>query len=409
MLRCVRDRIKDFVSPFVHDIRAGATIILGIAAPVLAAGAAGGLELYEVVLVKTKLQSAVDSAALGSARQYSIDPSSATLTRAKSVADSLVDPLRRGWRIQTTVAGDPKTGAITITQAAERTAFMPTLVGLGGYSVNVSATAMSGGAHPVCVLALATGMSSTATLAGTSSLKADNCLVKSNGDLGVTGNASITAGAAQSVGKASGNISPAPLTDTPVTQDPFASITIGVPPCTDKLPKFGNGTFTLNAGVHCGDLVLDGTATLSLNPGEHYFAGKVFKLDGNSSLSGTDVVLILQGQGEMKIDGNASLSINGRKAGQYAGFSLITTRDNSGTFSISSKSVGNIHGTVYLPSATLEVKSNDKVSDKSPWTIIVARILRVTAASKLTINSNYESSTVPVPGGVGPTVTKLQK
>lgn len=409
MLRCARDRIKKIVSTFAHDIRAGATILLGIGAPVLAAGAAGGIEIYEVMLLKTKLQSAVDSAALSSARQHSIDTSSATLTRAQAVADSLVDPLRRGWRIQTTVAGDPKTGSITITQAAERTAFMPALVGLGGYRVNVSATAMSGGGYPLCVLALATGMASTATLAGASALKADNCLVKSNGDLGVTGNASVTAGSAQSVGKASGNISPAPLTDTPVTQDPFASMPIAVPACTDTLPKYGNGTFTLNPGVHCGNLILDGAGKLVLNPGEHYFVGNVFKLDGNSSLSGTDVVLILRGQGELKIDGNASLSINGRKAGQYAGFALIATRDNFGTFSISSSLAGNIHGTIYLPSATLEVKSNQKVADKSPWTIVVARTLRVSAASKLSINSGYEGSTVPVPGGVGPTVTKLQK
>lgn len=146
-----------------------------------------------------------------------------------------------------------------------------------------------------------------------------------------------------------------------------------------------------------------------LNPGEHYFVGQTFSLGGNATLTGSDAVIILKDQATVSIGGNATLSLDGRKAGPYAGFVLMSDRSFSGTVSISAKTAKRLHGTVYLPGATLDVKGNNKVADQSPWTIVVAKSVSLGGSADLVINADYAGSSVPVPTGIGPGVTRLLK
>ena len=44
----------------------------------------------------------------------------------------------------------------------------------------------------------------------------------------------------------------------------------------------------------------------------------------------------------------------------------------------------------------------NKVADQSPWTVIVAKSIKMTGSPNLVLNSRYDDSGVPVPGGVGP-------
>lgn len=395
---------------FSKDEQGGILPVFALALPVLAMVAAMAAELYEVSVTDRKLQNIVDATALGAARQLSVDPSTATVTRASVEASNLAEPLRKRWFVQADVTSDRANGTLTVTMAARRNSFFGNLIPLGGFNIQVSATASSSGKYPLCVLALQTGSATSATLAGSSSLTAGNCLIQSNGDLSVTGGASISAGLVRSTGKAVGQISPSPITDTPPVKDPFASIPINVPSsCSDKDIKVGNATTTLNPGVHCGKLDAKGTGTLILNPGEHYFVGGEFELGGNITVTGTDVVIILKGQGNVEISGNATLSLDGRQSGPYAGFAIITDRGLTTDVEITAKTARKIHGTVYLPSATLKLSGNNKVSSKSPWTIVVAKAIRLGGSADLVINTDYASSPVPVPVGVGPGITRLQQ
>ena len=366
-------------------------------------------ELFEVSVTDRKLQNIADAAALSAARQLSADPSAATLTRARIEADSLAEPLRKRWSVQVNATSDRANGTLTVLMAARRNSFFGNLMPLGGFNIQVSATASSSGKYPLCVLAMQKS-SSSASFVDSSSLSAANCLIQSNGDLSVSGGASISAALVRTTGKAAGQISPSPITDTPPVRDPFASIPINVPSsCSDKDIKVGNGTTTLNPGVHCGNLELKGTGTLILNPGEHYFVGGEFELGDYVTVMGTDVVIILKGQGNIEISGNATLSLDGRKSGPYAGFAVITDRSLTADLRISAKTARKIHGTVYLPSATLRLSGNNKVSKDSPWTIVVANAIRLGGSADLVINTDYASSPVPVPVGVGPGITRLQQ
>jgi hypothetical protein len=107
-------------------------------------------------------------------------------------------------------------------------------------------------------------------------------------------------------------------------------------------------------------------------------------------------------------------------------------------FSIESRNAQKFFGTVYVPSDDLTVggdrdgdgvcdvaaededddddddeddrgrsKCSTGVGGLSDWTAIIAHTLNLTAGVKLVLKSNYASSTVPVPPGIGPTSQKL--
>ena len=127
-------------------------------------------------------------------------------------------------------------------------------------------------------------------------------------------------------------------------------------------------------------------------------------MGGNSQIAGTDAVMFLKDFSSISFNGNAGLSLEGRKGGSFAGFALITDRSFKGTLELTAKNVRKMYGTVYLPSATLLIGGNgNKVSDQSPWTVVIANKLQVTDKATLYINSNYSGASVPVPQGVGPT------
>ncbi len=395
---------------FAKDEQGGLLPLFAFALPILGMVAAMAVELAEVSVTDRKLQNIVDATALGAARQLSVDPSAATLTRATAEAHGLAEPLRKRWSVQASVTSDPAKGTLSVALAAHRSSFFGNLVPPGGFSLQASATATSAGKYPLCVLALQQGSATAATLAGSSSLTAGNCLIQSNGDLSASGSASVSAAFVRAAGKASGQITPKPITDAPLVKDPFASIPINVPvTCNDKNIKVGSGKTTLNPGVHCGDLDLEGTGTLVLNPGEHYFVGDEFELGGNVTVTGSDVVIILKSQKSVQISGNASLLLDGRQSGPYAGFAIITDRSLTTDVEISAKTARKIHGTVYLPSAPLKLSGNNKASSQAPWTIVVANSVRLAGSAELVINTDYASSPVPVPVGVGPGITRLQK
>ena len=378
-------------------------MLFGLTAPILLVLAAGAAELAEVVKTKHALQWEVDEAALNGARELGTDQSSATAERARVYADKLAAQATARWTIQTTAQADATHGSMTVVQTASRPSFFANLLPPGGWHLNVTGTAVANSTIPLCVLGLESGGKKVISLQTTSRVTASNCLVQSNSDISAGGGASMLAGAVRSVGSATGSISPAPITDAPPITDPFAALDISVPTqCTDQGIQVQSGTQSLNPGVHCGDVHLQGSATLVLNPGEHYFVKGQFNLANNSQVTGSDVVLVFKGNWKLKCQDNSSVSLSGRQSGPFAGFVLVTDRAFSGKLSISTDNARQLHGTIYLPSATLDVTgTGNKVADQSPWTVVVAKALTGDGSANLVINSNYSGSTVPVPAGVG--------
>ena len=78
------------------------------------------------------------------------------------------------------------------------------------------------------------------------------------------------------------------------------------------------------------------------------------------------------------------------------------TRDNTQMFSIDADNVEALLGVIYIPEARLVIDGSEDVARDSAWTVIVAKYLELKGSPTLYINANYNTSSVPVPSGVGP-------
>ena len=383
--------------------------IAALAMPVLAVGVCGAVELAEIARTKAQLQTIVDTAAMTGARQLTVDRSGATAERTRTGANAEAATTAPRWTTDTRTTSDAVAVSMTVTQHAIRPSFFGNLLPPGGFQLTVSATAAATSKMPLCVLTASAKGTDGVTLDKAAVVTATGCLVQSNSGVKVQDSASLSAGATRAFGAATGAISPPPLTDSPPITDPFASLPIVFPSgCKGEKLELDSGTTQLNPGVHCDKLLLTGTARLVLNAGDHYFTGGGFDVQDDAEIVGDDVVMIFKGQYKMKFKDRASLSVEGRRSGSYAGFVLITDRSFKGQFSISSDRARRLLGTIYLPAATFDVSgTNSRVADQSPWTIVVANKLDVSASANLVINSNYGVSVVPVPSGIGPGAIRL--
>jgi Flp pilus assembly protein TadG len=385
-------------------------VLFGVLLPILAMGAVGVAELAEVMQAKARLQRNVDAAAIQGAGEFGVDQSAATTERARLYADGMAESLRLRWTVASTATVEAASRTVTVRQTANRASFFGSLLPPGGWTIAATATAIRTARKPLCVLGtrgggpLDTGQDSIA-LQTSSAITASDCLVQSNANLTAGPGTALSAGEARAVGSAAGPIRPAPVTDAPPMIDPFAGMRLDVPSllCDSLALSIGSGTFRLNPGVHCGAVALLGTANLVLAPGEHFFVGPGLSVGGQSTVTGSDVVVVLKNLLAAQITGEAVLNLEGRKSGPYAGFVLIADRSYIGDVEISTSNARKLVGTIYLPNASLTVNgTNNRIADQSPWTVVVARTIRTLGSANLVINAGYTASSVPVPAGVGP-------
>lgn len=125
------------------------------------------------------------------------------------------------------------------------------------------------------------------------------------------------------------------------------------------------------------------------------------------SLTGDGVTIFFTGiDGRMELDGTSTTSLKAPVSGPTAGMLLFQDRAMALTeYEISSKSAAQLLGTIYLPNGHLKVKASGKVADQSAFTVIVVKSMEVGAKTKMYLNSNYSSTSVPVPAGLGPSST----
>jgi hypothetical protein len=225
--------------------------------------------------------------------------------------------------------------------------------------------------------------------------------------MAVTAPSDLNAGTAEAVGAASGSITPTPQTGAPPIADPFANLNLTPPPGCDALPDLLNDLLPIiipiAPGNHCGMIVIRKNLTVQLSPGVHYFLKGGLQLQDNATLEGSNVVLIFDNQSAFQFEDHSQIKLQGRQSGQFAGFVVATTPQNTNTFTISSDSAHLLLGTIYVPNALLSVSGGStSVADQSAWTVIIAKGLQLSGSPNLVINSNYAASSVPVPAGVGP-------
>jgi hypothetical protein len=382
-------------------------IKFALAFPALALIAVGAIDLSEVHASKTRLQDIADNAALAGAAQLRL---ATNMSAAVERASAYVDGHLHDWpqspqvtqRIQVvTIDGQ---NALEVVLDAHRDSFFGSMLPPGGWNFSAEARAVTLARAPLCVLVTGDHGERVLNVRDSGRINAPGCMVHSNRDVIVDGG-SISAADVQAVTNARGTIIPAPGVDAAPVPDPFVDADLTPPhACSGTtLPGMVQaGVVRLSPGVHCGDIAILGNAELVLEPGEHWFSGGIIDIRGMGRLTGRDVALMFAPDARFEFRGQATVDLEGRRTGPYAGFVVVSAPSNTQHFLISADNVRRLLGVIYIPRARLVVEGQRNIAQDSAWTVIVARQLRLNGSPSLIINANYGYSDVPVPEGVGP-------
>ena len=130
-----------------------------------------------------------------------------------------------------------------------------------------------------------------------------------------------------------------------------------------------------------GRLALTGTSTMTGNGVGFYITGDALA-----------TVLTLQ----------THVSLPAPVSGPLAG--LLFFEDRAVTAGlmhrISSDDARTLIGTIYLPRGSLLVDAKQPVAEQSAYTAIIAQSIELNSGPNLILNTNYDSSDVPVPSGI---------
>lgn len=405
-----------------RDVRGVIALKFALVVPGLALLAVGAIDLTAVNATRDRLQGLADSAALAGAPSLSLATDGAA---ARERASAFFQAQMTQWQnppdVDPTYSIIDQGGqrAIRVTVKGHRASFFGSMLPPGGWNFTAQATASTVGLVPLCVLVTGGSLSRGLSLRQSPRMSAPGCMVHSNQDIEVVGG-SISAARVQAVGTATGVISPTPGTGAARIADPFAGMVLNANrPCDVNVPVGGrtrarrgrvsgtgirvsSGVTRLAAGVHCGVMLFDGTSELILEPGDHWFIGSVLTISGSAKLTGRDVVLFFDKPSRFDFRQQARVNLSGRETGPFAGMVMGATRDNTQAFNIAADNVEALLGVIYIPEARLVIDGSAAVARDSAWTVIVAKYLQLKGAPTLFINANYNTSSVPVPAGVGP-------
>jgi hypothetical protein len=403
ILRALGTRLARFHSDASGNIALTAALI-GPAVILLGVGA---IDLLAVNSAQGRLQSIADAGALAGAPHLALATDGAG---AKERAASFVAGEISQWEDAPDYVGSYEVfeqggqRAIRVLLRGHRQSFFANMLPPGGWNFVGDATATSVGLVPLCVLITADDRDKRLNIKDQSRLAAPACMVHSNRDI-IVERGSLTGGAVQAVTSARGPISPSPGTGAAPIDDPFANLVLdrdSVPACTrTETIKVTTGIRRIPAGIHCGGLEVSDSATVILEPGEHWFLDGHVTIRDDARLEGEDVVLIFDKASKFEFKNSALIRVSGRTTGAFAGIVIAALRDNTQDFVISSDNVESLLGVVYVPAAKMKVEGRADVARDSAWTVIVAQSLEMKGSPSLYINANYNASNVPVPAGVG--------
>ena len=160
----------------------------------------------------------------------------------------------------------------------------------------------------------------------------------------------------------------------------------------------------MDPGVYCGGLTIKKDANVELRPGVYIFKDGPLLATDRSILTGKNVGLYFTGdRATLNFQKATTIELTAPKTGPMAGLLMFSDRTNSESqrFIISSDKAGVLLGTIYLPNAQLYIDSSEAVGNQSAYTVIVSRYFEATGGPTVTINSDYNSTDIPVPDGVG--------
>ena len=273
---------------------------------------------------------------------------------------------------------------------------------LGNTTANLTARSIVGYVPPNnggCIYVIAPTGSSMTTNGNTQITTGCGVWVNSNSPTAIDlsgGNTTITVtnpatkvqivGGYNCYGGTTGCISPAPQTGAASAGDPLAGLdnpTDGV--CT-PIPSIGGATVTLNPGTYCGNLSLNGSQNLVMNPGNYIFksgggSSCGLSASANSSLTGTGVFMYFKDNCDVSFTGNGAINLSAPTSGMYQGVLMFQARGNTVASALTGGAGQVLNGILYFPDALLQYAGGSSSSINSATATIIAYNLKLAGSS----------------------------
>jgi len=405
----------------VRQTSGGLAVGFTVSLPVVLAAVGMASDYITMTKVRADLQAAADAAAMAGAREILLARSNAAQVKSAAMSYAAYSLVGDGAATKEQLAAaNLQVGADVIddfsavkVDIAEAWApFFAHLIKEDITPIRVNATARFVGSNNICVLGLS-DKGSPVFVDRYGQLTGNGCGVFSNSrgtaalkvETGAKLETSITCSVGGNSVSASAVVDPSPLSDCPVVPDPLADRPApAVSSCDHNSMFLTNQTMTLDPGVYCAGLTIDGTSVVTLNPGVYVIKDGQLLVGGTAYLHGEGVSFFITGTtpGKIKFNTNTKIELSAPVSGTMAGILVFEDR-TLGTplkHQISSNNARKLIGTIYLPVGDLIVDASNPVADQSAYTAIIARHLELNAGPNLVLNSDYEATEVPVPEGI---------
>ncbi len=393
--------LQRFTTGLKRDTRATVAVVYALATlPVF--GAAGlAIDMSRIVSNTSKMQSAVDAAAL-----TALSVRVPTDAQRVSAANAAFDTNYAGGLTTTTSAnGDSK-----IFTVASQATMPTTLMAIAGFDeVPLSVTATAAKVFqgpPPCILALNRTVAGGVTITGSADFQALGCVVHANSK-DVSGmvldgtNVPVAAGFCAVGGvKTVLPIQPPPKNYCDDMADPFAGLALPTAGACNysNVEVSPKQTVTLNPGVYCGGLTLKGQVTL--NPGMYIMKDGPLVITSQSRVTGSDVSFTLTGTNTgFTIDGGGGSQLEAPKTGTYGGMLIMQERTSNPGFTneLTGGSSSLLMGAIYTPTQKVTATGGAGFNALSPYMPIVADQIRVSGSMRSKIDLAGIDPAAPLP------------
>jgi hypothetical protein len=391
-LRQRKNPIKRFVQDSRGNFALGTCIMLF---PLM--GAVGvAVDVTNMHLEKSRLQSALDAASMGIAVKVN---SGLTDSELQAYGDNLLKANLASLDINANdvpslvyhgigMEQDGTQSLRTETRIAYRY-LVPRLVGdPTSTNILVHSRISSNNGDTACVYALNRTAPRAFEAAGSTAVSMDGCIIASNSSatdaIYVGGDASLEADCLQSSG---GIVATSGLiTDCEHNRlnawrlpDPWGNLKEPVPPIL--YPNPGKNDLNLRPGRY-RNLDLNGDKTLE--PGLYYVEGS---LSVKGTVTGTGVTIFMA-DGGITVNGNGSLSLSAPQTGDYAGMLIMSARTNTASHLFNGNGATDLDGVLYFPYGALTYNGNN--GSNSTCMRIVADTIKMSGNSNIKSDCSAE-------------------
>jgi Putative Flp pilus-assembly TadE/G-like len=363
-------------------------------------------------LVKTRMQTAADAAALGGVQEIKMNGVANLLAAARN--DAALNGFTDGQHAVTVTVHNPPSGGysaadstgVEVVVAQQVSTFFMGIV--GSWSVNLQARAVAHqGSGTTCLHVLDQAAAAAFSASGGANVQI-SCGVQvesaSATAFKVWGGTTVTASSIGVFGGSSvvnATVTPTPVTGTPRQGDPLAYVlapAVGNT-CPNLNTSIGGGlTRTLNPGIYCNGITLSNGSNITFNPGTYILKGGGLDIGGGVTATGSGVTFYNTAgggytYGPFTFHNGPNITFSAPTTGPLAGILFFQDRGIVSPLvnSLFGGSTFSLVGSLYFPTTPISYSGGTNVS--GTYSIIVAKTATFSGGCKM--NNDYSS----LPGG----------